>query len=134
MTPTSQRNAVSEGMALGLALCGHPMVPHDKVRVDLAFTGAFRAWEYSSRFPQVNTDVSKGLDGIRAMTRAGEKNRTFVLFWDTDGPEITIYARQADLDLEDSVDLEYALGVIDGEVPRDGWVSLADAFLERMGL
>ena len=132
LTPTSQRNAVSEGMALGLAMAGRFKIPRDKLRVDGAFTAAFRAWQYSDRFPQVGTDVNTGLDGIWAMTRAGETKRTFALFWDSDGPELVIYARQTDFDLTDQADLEFALEVIGGGVPLEGWVSLAQAFLERL--
>ncbi len=50
LTPARQRNAVSEGMALGLLLCGRSSVLHDKVRVDLAFEGAWRTWNYTPQF------------------------------------------------------------------------------------
>jgi hypothetical protein len=132
ITPTRQRNAVSEGVALGLVLCGINSVPFDKMRVDLAFKGAWRGWQYRSRFPQVNTDLSKGLDGVWTMTRAAEGKHVWVLYWDTTGRELTIYARQSDWDPDDEDDLAYALKVIDGDVPAEGWVSLAQEFLDRM--
>lgn len=69
------RNAVSEGVALGLIMCGRSSLPFDKVRVDLALEGAWRSWRYSQRFPQVDTDLGKGLDGVRAMTRATRNKR-----------------------------------------------------------
>jgi hypothetical protein len=39
MTATRQRNAVSEGAALGFVALGYDRIPFDKVRVDLAFRG-----------------------------------------------------------------------------------------------
>ena len=39
MTATRQRNAVSEGAALGFVALGYDRIPIDKVRVDLAFRG-----------------------------------------------------------------------------------------------
>jgi hypothetical protein len=42
ITPSRQRNAVSEGMALGLLLCDRSSLPFDKFRVDLAFEGAWQ--------------------------------------------------------------------------------------------
>lgn len=119
-------------MALGLVLCGTNSIPFDKTRVDLAFEGAWRNWEHRSRFPQVNTDLSKGLDGVWAMTRASEAKHVWVLYWDTSGKDLAIYARQPDWDPDDDYDLTYAVNVIDGEVPAGGWVSLAEDFLRRM--
>jgi hypothetical protein len=46
LTSTQQRNAVSEGMALGLVMCQRDTLPFDKVGIDLAFTGAWRSWQY----------------------------------------------------------------------------------------
>ncbi len=132
ITPTRQRNAISEGIALGLVLCGRTSLPFDKVRVDLAFAGAWRRWDYRGRFPQVNTDLSKGLDGVWVMTRATERKQAWALFWDTSGGELSIYSRQSDWDPEDTSDLEFALEVIDGDVPLEGWVSLAQEFLHRL--
>lgn len=45
ITATRQRNAVSEGAALGLVMCGHFDIPSETWRVSLAFEGAWRAWE-----------------------------------------------------------------------------------------
>ena len=132
ITSTPQRNAVSEGMALGLGLCGRTSVPFDKVRVDLAFVGAWRGWTWRGQFPQVSTDLSKGLDGVWAMTRATEAKKAWILYWDTTGGELAIYTRQADWDSADEDDVSFALRVIDGDVPRDGWVSLAQEFLSRL--
>lgn len=85
LTPARQRNAVSEGMALGLLVCGRDALPFDKVRLDLAFEGALRSWVYRTRFPQVNTDLVKGLDGVWALTRADANKKVWVLYWEQDG-------------------------------------------------
>jgi hypothetical protein len=122
---------VSEGTALGLVMCGRSSLPFDKVRVDLAFEGAWRGWQYRERFPQVSTDIDRGLDGSGAMTRATERKHVWVLFWNRGGRELVIYARQPDWDPNDEADVEYALKVIDGDVPLEGWIALAREFLER---
>ncbi|MCV7408785.1 hypothetical protein AWC05_07685 [Mycobacterium florentinum] len=62
------------------------------------------------------------------ITHADERKRTFVFFWDWSGPEITIRGRR-EWDSEDPEDVELALNVIDGDVPLEGWVSLARDFL-----
>lgn len=128
-TPARQRNSVSEGMALGLVVLGHPDLPFNKVTCDLAFESAWRAWSYATRFPQVRTDLSHGSDGSWVMTRADEAKRTWALFWDA-GQRLTIYARQHDWDPADQDDIEYALGTLDGDVPISGWTDLAQAFLD----
>lgn len=119
-------------MALGLVLCGRASLPFDKVGVDLAFVGAWRGWGWRDRFPQVNTDLAQGLDGAWAMTRATEAKSAWALFWDTSGGELTIHARQSDWDPADEDDLGFALQVIGGDVPLDGWVSLAREFLRLL--
>jgi hypothetical protein len=131
ITPARQRNAVSQGMALGLVLCDRTSLPYDKVRVDLAFEGAWRSWEYRQRFPQVNTDLGKGLDGVHAMTRATQSKQVWVLYWDPGGAELVIHARQPDCDPNNDADVQYARSMIDGDVPLAGWVALARDFLER---
>jgi hypothetical protein len=40
ITPSRQRNAVSEGMALGLIMCNRFTLPYDKLGIDLSFGGA----------------------------------------------------------------------------------------------
>lgn len=117
---------------MGLLLRGRSTLPFDKVRVDLAFTGAWRGWEYRGLFPQVNTDLSKGMDGARVLTHAEGTRHVWVLYWTRQSGQLTIVARQHDWDPGDEEDLDYALSVIDGDVPRDGWTALADAFLTRL--
>jgi hypothetical protein len=83
--PARQQNAVSEGVALGLLMAGRDVLPYDKVRVDLAFEGAWRGWDFRSRFPQVSTDLRNGSDGVHVMTRADEQKHVWHLFWEREG-------------------------------------------------
>lgn len=63
------------------------------------------------------------------MTRADERKHTVSLYWDTDGPEITICPRPVWFDGE--VDVDQAVKWIDGDVLADGWRELAEDFLKR---
>jgi len=129
MTPTRQRNAVSEGAALGLVVLGYDRIRFEKWRVDLAFESAWRNWPYRSTFSQVVTDIRQGLDGVNAMTRASEAKRTMCFYWDR-GKDLAIYWRQHDFDPKSGDDLAWATRMIDGGVPLEGWKSLAQAFLD----
>jgi hypothetical protein len=129
LTPTRQRNAVSEGIALGLLMCGHDSLPYDKFRLDLAFEGAWRSWTYRTRFRQVDTDLANGTDGVRAMTRADRDKHVMVLYWEQDGGTLRITARQPDWTKDDPDDLDFAVKEIDGDVPLTGWEKLARDFL-----
>lgn len=131
LTPARQRNGVSEGMALGLLICGRDSLPFDKVAVDLAFEGAWRSWTYRTKFPQVNTDLSKGSDGARVMTRADADKRVYALYWERGGRTISIHPRQPEWTPNDRNDLDYAVEMIDGDVPLAGWEELAREFLRR---
>lgn len=57
------------------------------------------------------------------MTHASETKRTMVFFWDWQGATINIYSRSGDWDSDDPVDVDFALEVIDGDVPLEGWIS-----------
>lgn len=116
-------------MALGLLMCDRESVAYDKPRVDLAFMGAWRSWGYRDRFPQVNTDLSKGSDGLRVMTRADQRKRAWNLYWETSEGDLAICAR-ATWDGED-IDPTVVADQIDGDVPPAGWRALAEGFLER---
>lgn len=114
-----------------MVLLGRTEIPFDKTRVDLAVVGAWRSWPLSSRFPQVSTDLKKGLDGVNALARVGEGQHTWLFWWDRSGRTLKIVTRQA-WDASDADDLNYAVSVIDDEVPIEAWRSLAAAILERM--
>lgn len=130
ITPSRQRNAVSEGTALGLVMCDRNALPWDKLGIDLSFAGAWRSWSHRQRFPQVDTDLRNGSDSIWVMTHADERKHTMNFFWDTDGSEIVIYSRSLWADGE--VDAEEAASLIDGGISADGWCELAADFLSRL--
>ena len=117
-------------MALGLLICGYDAISSDKVKVDLAFSGAWRSWTYRNRFPQVDTDM-RSLDGMRVMTRADYRKQTRVLFWGEEDRHLQIYTRLSDWTVDDDEDLEFAVGIIDEDVPAGGWEELAREFVTR---
>jgi hypothetical protein len=119
ITVARQRNAVSQGMAF------------DKMRVDLAFEHAWLDWpdRYRSQFPQVSTDLRNGSDAVWVMTHADEQKQVTPLFWGWSGGPITIHQRGSDWESDDPGDVAYALSMIPGAVPLEGWLSLARDFL-----
>lgn len=128
-TPTRQRNSVSEGMAIALLALGYDRIPPDKVLVDLRFESAWRGWRYKGRFPQVNTDISHGLDGINALTRADIRKQVY-FYWER-GNDLEIHSRLQDWDPNDPEDRELAMSLLDGGVPWEGWLELASAFIRK---
>lgn len=129
LSVTRQRNAVSEGMAFGLVMCGRYTLPFNKLAVDLSFESAFRRWSYASRFRQVGTDMRHGLDGYLAMTRADERKQVHNFFWGREDGKLCIFARSQWADGE--IDPREVAESIDGDVPASGWKELAEAFLVR---
>lgn len=126
-TPTRQRNSVSEGMAIAMLALGYNRIPHNKALIDLRFESAWRSWQYKGRFPQVNTDISKGLDGTNALARATVRSHTN-FYWER-GHDLEVRSHVEDWDLDDPADRELLLSMIDGDVPWEGWLALARDFL-----
>lgn len=131
ITPSRQRNAVSEGIALGLATLRRCEFHFEKLRVDLAFENAWRDWpdRYKSQFKQVATDLRNGTDAVWVMTHADEDKRTMTFYWETSGSKLTIHTRSHDWDSDNPEDVARAVRMIPGDVPLDGWVSLAQDFV-----
>ncbi|ORV91185.1 hypothetical protein AWC11_11300 [Mycobacterium interjectum] len=125
-----QRNAVSEGIALGLCMLQRYEFKFDKFRIDLAFEHAWRDWpdRYRSQFPQISTDLRKGTDPVWVMAHADDNKKTYAFFWHWSGGNLTIH-RRGEWDSATPEDVDFALKVIDGDVPLEGWVSLAQAFV-----
>ncbi|MEV8377152.1 hypothetical protein AB0P21_30705 [Kribbella sp. NPDC056861] len=130
-TPSRQRNAISQGMALGLLVCGHSSLPFRKVDIDLAFAGAWRSWAHRDQFPQVNTDLKNGSDPVWVITHADAKKQVRVLHWEQNRAQFDICIHEDDWTVSDPEDLDHAVGTIDGQVPLSGWTELARNFLER---
>jgi hypothetical protein len=133
LSATQQRNALSEGIALGLAMLDRCEIPYEKLRIDLAFEHAWRQWpdEYRSKFSQVSTDIRKGLNGSLVLTHATEKKQTFLFFWER-GRDLTIYARRGwdPDDPDDPDDVRFALDIIGGDLPLTAWQQLAQDFID----
>lgn len=130
-TPVRQRNAVSEGFAFGLLVCGHHTIPNNKIPVDLAFGHAWRKWDYQEHFLQVDTDLRRG-SGMYIATHAGWRHHTAAFYWIREGADWVIQSRQEDWTPEDPEDLAFAVKVIHGDVPLEGWGDLARTFLDRL--
>jgi len=121
---------VSEGAALGLVVLGRVELPNERWRLDLAFESAWSDWSFRHRYPQVDTDLRQGLNGSIALTRAQERQHTLILFWNP-GRTFTIYRRQDDWHHDDPQDVAYAVRMIDGDVPLNGWRDLAQSLLDH---
>jgi hypothetical protein len=131
LTPAVQRNAVSEGTALGLLACGRGALPADKADLSLAFERAWRSWAHRVVFPQIEMDLSGGEDGVSVMTKADAPKQAWALYWEQNGDEFLIQARQPDWSPADADDLNYAAVVIDGDVALASWTALAREFLRH---
>lgn len=129
ISASRQRNAVSQGMALGLLMRDRGRLPVDKVVVDLVFESVWRTWDHRHEFPQVSTDLRNGLDGYIAITHADERKSVWHLYWDSSTWPPQIHARERWRGVDIDPD-EVAQG-IDGSVPATAWAALAHAFLER---
>jgi len=125
LSAAQQRAAVSEGAALGLAMCERYMLPSASWRLSCAFEGAWLAWDdrWRSRFVQVDADLRNGLDGYVALTHADGRARASCLYWEWSGPAYVILARESFVDADD------AARCIDEAVPAAAWQSLARGLL-----
>lgn len=129
LTPSRQRNAVSEGFALGLLRNGHDKLPVNKPSTDLAFNHAWRSWEHSHLYGQISTDLRNGSDGTYVIAHARKNHGVIHFYWEIDQWPYSIVARHG-IDSEDELD-----GIaesIDGGLPLSAWKSLARHFLDRV--
>jgi hypothetical protein len=128
ITPARQRNAVSEGLALGLLMCGvNHLDRRDKVAIDIRMECAWSNWPYRHRFPQVDTDLGNGLDGVHVATRADARKHVFNLYWEAGRAAWFVCAR-GNWD-DEVIDPQRVASSIDGKVPATGWKALAEEFL-----
>ncbi|GAA1392746.1 hypothetical protein [Luteococcus peritonei] len=115
-------NAFSEGAALGVLMCGRDSIPRDKVRVEMAFRRAWRAWPYSSRFPFVSSN--RRADEFYQLTHADYRKHTFGLFWDG----CTVVSRN---EYDDEVDFGFIANLVDEEIPAEAWRQLMQDFFDN---
>lgn len=130
ITVARQRNAVSEGIALGLLMCGRGSIPTNRFSVDLAFEDAWSAWPHRRMFPQVDTDVRNGLNGSIVMTRADERKQVLNLYWADGDREHVIHVRGYWPNNE--LDAAQVARSIDGHLPATAWKELAADFLQHL--
>lgn len=64
------------------------------------------------------------------MTRADNLTHTAAFCWGDFG-RLTVHHRQSDWDPNDPGDVAFAISVIDGDVPVEGWTELAQGFIDR---
>ncbi|WP_374928610.1 hypothetical protein [Kytococcus sedentarius] len=128
-----QRNAVSQGLALGFLLNGATGLEGNKTSIDMAVVGAWRKWPHKHLFPNVHTQLTKHYDGMRVLTHADATRHVFCLYWESVGAGYDIYARQNDWFIDDPDDIRYALNMIDGDLSADAWECLAGSVLDGLG-
>lgn len=115
----------SEGMALGLLMCGHASMPNgSKPTVELAFARAWRRWPYCSRFGFVGSDRRQ--DEWYQITHARKGTRTWNLYWDRD----TICYRQSDPEFRPTAE-EVAESISDS-IPATAWRDLVVVWLAEL--
>jgi hypothetical protein len=133
LSPSFQRNAVSEGFALGLLMRGCVDLPFDKLALDFAFRHAFDDWSYRHQFPRVVTDMDleRGTAPVLVMFHADEKKRTWLLYWEREGARRAVRTR-GDWEAHPP-NRDEAAARIAGDVPAEGWEELAKAFLAELG-
>lgn len=115
-------------------------LPHDKLRVEFAFTSAWRKWERGSSYAwmqRVATGAVKDLDVIHIITELDKNKRDpyVPFYWDAHAPGgPTIYSvDNSELDWSDSTELEsQAKGLSNPHIPATAWADLAEAFLENL--
>lgn len=131
LSASQQRNAVSEGFALGLISNGYRGLRDDKVAIDLSVEEAWSKWSERSRFPQVSTDLRKGLAGSIVMSRRqGVPSRGLV--WSHD-PEYQVLIKVGELDPRRVDDLEFLASLIRGKLSLDQWKALGRLLVEEAG-
>lgn len=131
LSASQQRNAVSEGFALGLLSNGYGGVRDDKESIDHSVEEAWSAWEERHRFPQVSADIRKGLAGSIVMTRRqGIPSRGLV--W-SEGPEYQVLVKVSELDPDRVDDLEFLASLIQGNLSLGHWKELGKKLVESAG-
>lgn len=111
-------NAFSEGVALGVLMCGRDSIPRDKGNVELAFRRAWRRWPHQSRFPFVSSPRRQ--DEFLQMTHADYRKHTFGLYWD----DYAVASRNE----YDEVDFDFIASLVDEEIPATAWQELMQSF------
>lgn len=132
LTPHHQRNAVSEGVAFGLVLCGVYSIDFEGTHitsVELGFENSWREWQHTTKFPQVATDLRNGSNAKYVMTHADYRKHTQCFYWQ----DWVIHERPF-LSHNEDMSEDKVAALIGGCVSVDGWKSLAMGILDFLGL
>lgn len=128
ISDASQRNAVSEGFALGLLMNGLDTISYKNYHmtsVNLSLSYAWRHWSFRTRFPKVDRDFTNRRTEHYIVTHASERHRTSVFYWD----DYEIVARS---NWSFPEEFEEAAGFIDEQVPAREWMKLVEMFVSRL--
>ena len=95
--------------------------------MELAFRKPWRDWAWASRFPMVRASVHRD-DVVRILGKSARRQGSIVALWEMSGPWFEPLLRH-DGDVEEAGDhMAEWIGV-----PLEGWVQLAQAFVDRLG-
>lgn len=134
LTDSRQRNAVSEGLALGVLMCGTDRIGYAdvdgnfKIAADFAFLHAWRRWPHRNLFPRVARDTEL-IDPIWIAVHADER-RQVSLYWEQTSTGYVV--RQRGRWANGMVDPDDAAASIDGGLEPAAWASLAQPFLDHL--
>lgn len=134
ISPLRQRKAFSEGLALGIMLCGTDLVEAEKYAIDMAVAHAWRVWpaQYRAQFSQIGTDLRNGSDGTFVMTYADKGKRTRTLYWSDNSPRDRLEILHRHEPAEEWV--EDALDSLEVTLSAEAWKCLASDFFSALNL
>lgn len=140
MTKQQQYRRVSAGFALGLIMNDRYQLPNDKLRVEFAFTAAWRKWEHGNSYSwmqRVATGAVKDLDVIHIITEhdLNKQDPYMPFYWDAHAAGgLTIYAREhSNFDPNDESELEALADSLGGaQIPAKAWADLAETFINNL--
>jgi hypothetical protein len=121
-----QHMAIEEGLGLGCLAIGVAAFTSNKRVVDAAFSGAWREWIWVAEFPAMNAS-STGCEILHILGRNSTRLAFPQVKW-TRGRDCIPSLRDDDEIKDLASDLEERCGV-----PLEGWIDLANAFVDRLG-
>jgi hypothetical protein len=119
-----QVREVVEGMALGLVALGVTRVTSSKIRLEFAFSHAWRRWSHANEYPSIGRAPKPDNVFWIGVTKSERRNGATVVWWNR-GTEYEVGIRFEGWTPEDAVDLV-------GGRPLAQWVDLSTPFRERL--
>ena len=123
MTTARERSEVGQGLAIGVVFRGVTGFDATKLSMEFAFGRAWRSWPYASNYRYIRAEASR--------------NDIMQIIWDSQGRRGVVRAAWADARpgyvpfLLEAWPIGEALADLaaSSEIPEDGWLELADAFI-----